>query len=179
MVTSREQQQALAPSLTGAATDPPARSLSDTPLSLQAPAWRCVAQVAQRLAPPARGHESLITSHESRVQTPSTQPGTPRWTHPPVSHWKHLPRVESARNFIPAPSTVPRTELVASKAEPAPLGFAFTNHKSPVTNHGDICLTSVSHRVQSRFVCSPSCRPGKYQLFDNQMNQARTRLVCP
>ena len=33
--------------------------------------------------------------------------------------------------------------------------------------------------VECRFVCSPSCRPGKYQLFDNQMNQARTRLVCP
>ncbi len=37
---------------------------------------------------------------------PSTQPGTPRWTHPLVSRWKQSSRVEPARNFIPAPSTI-------------------------------------------------------------------------
>jgi hypothetical protein len=35
---------------------------------------------------------------------PSTQPGTPRWTHHHVSRSKQSIGVEAARNFIPAPS---------------------------------------------------------------------------
>jgi hypothetical protein len=67
---------------------------------------------------------------------PSTQPGTPRWTHPLVSYWKQSPRVESARNFIPALSTpislrprrsVPLRSLTRSKS------LAF--HESRITTH--------------------------------------------
>ncbi len=37
---------------------------------------------------------------------PSTQTGTPRWTHHPVTYSKQTTGVEPARNFIPAPSTL-------------------------------------------------------------------------
>ncbi len=37
---------------------------------------------------------------------PSTQTGTPRWTHHPVTHSKQTTGVEPARNSIPTPSTL-------------------------------------------------------------------------
>jgi hypothetical protein len=42
---------------------------------------------------------------------PSTQPGTPRWTHHPVTRSKQSVGVEAARNFIPTPSTAPGANL--------------------------------------------------------------------
>ncbi len=179
MVTNQEQQhRALAPSLAGVASYPSTRSLVGRPT-----------RVAQRLASSAADHQSPIASHRSRVPAPSTQPGTPRWTHPLVSQWKHSSRVEPARNSIPAPSTVPggQTCREQSRACASDVLSRTTNHESRITDFSchlfskfsDNRLTSITYHVECKFVCSPSCRPGKYQLFDNQMNQARTRLVCP
>jgi hypothetical protein len=166
MVASRKRRvKALAPSLTRVAS------------------YRSACSVTQRFASPARDHESLITSHESRVQPRSTQTGTASWTHPLVSQWKHSPRVEAARNFIPGRpvpagpiqphfcSSITRTVFAQTYATGESRKFYFSPIKS--------LLTSACRRVQCKFVCKPSCRPGKYLLFDNQMNQARTRLVCP
>jgi hypothetical protein len=50
--------------------------------------------------------------------TPSTQPETPQWTHPLVSHWKQSPRVEPARNFIPTPWTLGRVDPPAGFPSP-------------------------------------------------------------
>ncbi len=63
-------------------------------------------------------HESPITSHESRALDPSTQPGTPRWTHPLVSRWKQSSRVEPARNSIPAPWTLVRIDPAPESLSP-------------------------------------------------------------
>ena len=72
----------------------------------RASASQCAASPA---ASTPRLSRSPTLSHSpkgrNRRTKPSTQPGTPRWTHPLVSHWKHSPRVEAARNSIPTPST--------------------------------------------------------------------------
>ena len=156
MVTIRDRRvKSLAPSLAGVASHPSAR-----------------AQVAQRFASPAGDHESPITDRRSRALAPSTQTGTPRWTHPLVSRWKHSPRVESARNFIPGPSFLAEHRLRR-------LGDRSVFGCHPLSKFSDDRLTFITYQVECKFVCSPSCRPGNDQLFDNQMNQARTRLVCP
>ncbi len=65
-----------------------------------------------------------ITNLESQITVPgtkpSTQPGTPRWTHPLVSHWKQSPRVEPARNSIPTPWTRIRIDSAADSRSPLP-----------------------------------------------------------
>jgi hypothetical protein len=56
---------------------------------------------------PAGGFERQL------CHDPSTQPGTPRWTHHPVTHSKQSVGVEAARNFIPTlrPSPIPNGNL--------------------------------------------------------------------
>ena len=57
----------------------------------------------------------------AKTEDPSTQPGTPQWTHHLVTRSKQRIGVEATRNFIPTPSTL----FVLSVFR-----FAFTNHES-------------------------------------------------
>ncbi len=83
---------------------------------------------------------------------------------PLVSHWKHSPRVEPARNFIPSRhilaeslrphscSSITRLFLANVRESAAAEKIYFPPMKSLLT-------FSVSIAVECRFVCKPSCRP--------------------
>ena len=83
------------------------RGFSHDANSPRASAFRCAAPpAASFLASPA-AHDRRLTSLPVRRigrlgRDPSTQPGTPRWTHPHVTPSKQKTGVESARNSIPA-----------------------------------------------------------------------------
>jgi hypothetical protein len=67
-------------------------------------AFQCAASSAASIPRPS----ALSRSPKGRKRRtkPSTQTGTPRWTHHHVTSSKQRTGVETARNFIPAPSTI-------------------------------------------------------------------------
>src|SRR5271170_6538540 len=80
------------------------RGFSHDANSARASAFRCAASPAASFASSAEQNHpgSGAVCRINLDRRPSTQPGTPRWTHPHVTPSKQKTGVEPARNFITA-----------------------------------------------------------------------------